>query len=169
MLRWFSWSTFWPASDCPGTSSPKYRRCGLPPVCGSTAKSKLTSSSACERIGPQECPTHGHSHPLHGAVCSDHGHLFAPFCHDPVSRDARHLEKPSSPHPVLAGLHASPLPRAENLGRTLPLDPGGHHRVAFPPLGEGELLACASAAGVVGPRSAQHLAAVRAWGHPSCG
>jgi hypothetical protein len=83
---------------------------------------KSMSKRGCDRIGPQQCPTHGHPHPLHSAVCYDHGHLFAPFCHDPVSRDARHLEKPSSPHPVLAGVHASPLSRAENLGRTRPLD-----------------------------------------------
>src|SRR2546428_13776412 len=89
---------------------------------------KSMSKGTWDRIGPQECPTHGHSHPLHGAVCYDHGHLFAPFGHAPVSRDARHLEKPSSPHPVLAGVHASPVPRAENLGRTRPLDASpGHH------------------------------------------
>src|SRR5712692_642212 len=54
---------------------------------------KSMSKRGCDRIGPQECPTPGHLHPLHGAVCYDHGHLFAPVCHDPVSRDARYLEK----------------------------------------------------------------------------
>src|SRR5207253_7833566 len=79
---------------------------------------KSMSKRGCDRIGPQACPTHGHSHPLHSVVCDDHGHLFAPVCHHPVSRDARYLEKPASPHPVLAGVYASPVPRAENLGRT---------------------------------------------------
>ena len=58
---------------------------------------------------------HGHFHPLQGAVCYDHGHLFAPVCHAPVSWDSRRLEKPSSPPPLLVGLHASPLSRAEDL------------------------------------------------------
>src|SRR5882724_11860504 len=50
---------------------------------------KSMSKRGCDRIGPQACPTHGHSHPLHSVVCDDHGHLFAPVCHHPVSRDAR--------------------------------------------------------------------------------
>src|SRR2546425_4915577 len=119
---------------------------------------KSMSKGTCERIGPQECPTHGHSHPLHGAVCSDHGHLFAPFCHDPVSRNARHLEKPSSPPPLLAGLHASPLPRAENLRRACPLDTGLDHGLALAPRPQGGLLEYPSADSVVGPGSLQHLA-----------
>ena len=92
---------------------------------------------ACARIGPQECLTYSHLHPLHGMSCYGRGHLLAPFCYSPVSHYARHLEKPPSPHPVLARLHASSIPRAENLGRTRSLDPGGHHGVAFPPLVEG--------------------------------
>src|SRR5215211_853758 len=47
---------------------------------------------ACDRIGPQECQTPGHLHPLPRAVCYDPGHLFAPFCHDLVSRHARSRE-----------------------------------------------------------------------------
>src|SRR2546429_3825340 len=91
-----------------------------------------------------------HLHPLHGAVCYGYGHLFAPFRHHPVSWYARHLERSSPPHAVLAGLHAGPVPRAQNLGRTGPLDPCPGHSVALSPFAQGELLACASAGGVVG-------------------
>src|SRR5574341_148306 len=126
---------------------------------------KSMSKRGCDRIGPQQCPTHGHSHPLHSVVCYDHDHLFAPFCHDPVSRDARHLEKPSSPHPVLAGVHASPVSRAENLGRTRPLDASPGHGLALSPSAQGELLECPCAGGVVGPGSPQHLATAQGW-HP---
>src|SRR5712692_4567470 len=77
---------------------------------------KSMSTGACARLGPQECLTYGPFHPLHGMACYDRGHLRAPCCHHPLARDARYLAKPPSPHPVLAGLHASPLPRAENLG-----------------------------------------------------
>jgi hypothetical protein len=114
---------------------------------------KLVSKGACERIGPQECPTPGHSPPLHGAVYYAHGHLVAPFCHAPVSWDARHLEKPSSPHAVLASLPASSLPRAENLGRTRPLDAGLPPRLAVPPRAESERLACPCPRGADGALS----------------
>src|SRR5438874_12036918 len=112
---------------------------------------KSMLKGTCARIGPQECPTYGHSHPLHGAVGYDHDYLFTPFCHAPVSRDARHLEKPSSLHPVLAGLYAGPVPRTENLGRTCPLDSGSGDRLAFPSPAAGELLEYSSAGGMVGP------------------
>src|SRR2546429_7024168 len=69
----------------------------------------------CDRMGAQAHRTHGDFPPLQSMVCYDCRHLLALLCHDPVSRNARHLEKPSSPPPLLAGLHASPLPRAENL------------------------------------------------------
>jgi transposase len=53
------------------------------------------------------------------------------------------LEKPASPHAVLACVHASPFPRAENLGRTRPLDAAPSHSLALPPAAEGEPpLAC---------------------------
>src|SRR5438132_14426648 len=64
-----------------------------------------------------------------------------------VSRDARHLVKPSSPHPGLAGLQARPVSRAANLGKTGSLDTGLDHGLAFPSSAEGELLACPSAGG----------------------
>ena len=69
----------------------------------------------CDRMGAQAPRTPGDFPPLQSMVCYDCRHLLALLCHDPVSRNARHLEKPSSPPPLLAGLHASPLPRAENL------------------------------------------------------
>src|SRR5262245_49950967 len=59
---------------------------------------KSILKEACDRIGPQECPTHGRLHPLPGAVYYDHSHLLAPVRHGPVPWDARHLEKPASPH-----------------------------------------------------------------------
>src|SRR5215467_11353233 len=88
--------------------------------------------------------------PFAQAGCHDPGHLFAPFCHDLVSRHARPLEKPASLHPVLAGLHASPVPRAENPGRTGPLDASPSHGVALSPYAQGDLLGRPSADGVVG-------------------
>src|SRR5262245_5689506 len=61
----------------------------------------------------------GYPHSLHGAAGSGQSQLFAPFCHDPVSWDAWHRDKPSSPHLLLAGLHASPVPSVANLGTGL--------------------------------------------------
>src|SRR5712691_6463997 len=109
-----------------------------------------------------------HLHPLHGAVCDGDGHLFAPFRHHAVARYAWHLARSSPPHAVLAGWHAGPLPGAQNLGRTRPLDPCPGHGLVLAPLAQGELLAWASAGGVVGPSSASHLAATQGWASPSC-
>src|SRR5262249_31429417 len=81
----------------------------------------------CDRIGAQAHRMHGYFSPLQSMVCYDCHHLLAPLYHDPVSRAARHLEKPASPPPLLAGLHASPVSRAENLGRACPLDAGLDH------------------------------------------
>src|ERR1041384_441444 len=119
-------------------------------------------------MATQECLLLCHLPLLYGVVCYGYGYLFAPVRHPPGSWYARHLEKPSSPHLVLAGLHAGPLPRAQNFGRTGSLDFCPGHRVALSPLAQGELLACASTGGVVGPGSAQYLAAARGWAHPSC-
>src|SRR5207244_2938989 len=55
----------------------------------------------------------------------------APFRHASASRYAWHLEKSPPPHPVLARVHASPFPGAENLGRTRPLDTACDHGVAL--------------------------------------
>src|SRR4029450_456991 len=119
---------------------------------------KSMSKWVCDRIGAQEHLTHGHFPSLQSMVCYDCRHLRAPLCHNPVSRDAGHLEKPSSPPPVLARLHASPVPRAENLGRACPLDAGLAHGLALAPRAEGGLLEYPSAGGVVGAGSLQHLA-----------
>src|SRR6266566_7341006 len=112
----------------------------------------------CDRMGAQAHRTHGDFPPLQSMVCYDCRHLLALLCHDPVSRNARHLEKPSSPPPLLACLHASPLPRAENLRRACPLDTGLDHGLALAPRPQGGLLAYPSADSVVGPGSLQHLA-----------
>jgi hypothetical protein len=101
---------------------------------------KSMPKGARDSIGPQGYLVHGHSHPVHGAVCYDHSHLFAPVGHGSLSRDAGHLERSPPSHPVLAGGQASPLPGAENLGRTCALAPGLAHGVAVPPPAEGELL-----------------------------
>src|SRR5713226_2963582 len=130
---------------------------------------KPMSKGACDRIEPQECPTHGHSHPLHGAVCYDHGHLFAPVRHAAVSRNARYLEKPSSPHLVLACVHASPVSGTENPGRTRPMDASPDHGLALSPSAQGELLRCPYPGGLVGSGSLQHLAAAQQRGPVSRG
>jgi len=78
---------------------------------------KSMSKEVCDNIGPQVSLVQGYSHPLHGAVCYDFHHLFAPVCHDALSRNAWHLERSSPAYPVLAGVYASPLPGTENLGR----------------------------------------------------
>src|SRR4029434_3058105 len=101
----------------------------------------------------------GAPHSFHWAACYAHPHLGARVSHGPVSRDAREVEKPASPPPLLAGLHAGPLPRAENLGRTRPLDASPGHGVALSPSAEGQLLECPSAGGMVGPGSPRDLAA----------
>jgi hypothetical protein len=78
------------------------------------------------------------SHPFYLALPAyGHGHLFAAVRHDPISWDARHLEKPPSPRAGLARLYASAVSRTENVGRTGPLEPGGVHGGAFPPRAEG--------------------------------
>src|SRR5215831_4654472 len=112
---------------------------------------------------PQARWISGAPHSFHGAVCYDHGHLFAPICHDPVSRDAGYLEESSSPHLVLAGVHTSPIPKTENLGRTRPLDTSPGHGVALSPSAQGCLLGYPTTGGVMGPGSAEHLATASGW------
>src|SRR5499425_1827467 len=130
---------------------------------------KSMSKGACDRIGPQVYLAYGHSHPLHGAVCDDHHHVFAPVCHDALSRNAWCLERSPPSPPVLAGVHASPLPRAENLGRTGALDPSIDHGVAVPPPVEGELLEYPCAGDMVGRGSPAYLAPTQGWDTSSCG
>src|ERR671934_1403866 len=113
---------------------------------------KSMSKWVCDRMGTQEYHTHGYFPPLQSMVCYDCHYLCALLCHAPVSRDARHLEKPPSPPPLLAGLHASPVSRAENLGRACPLDAGLDHGLALAPRPQSGLLESPSAGRVVGPR-----------------
>src|SRR5215470_19205147 len=135
--------------------------------------SKSGQKGQCGIMTTQKCRIPGYPHSLHGAAGYGHSHLFAPVCHDPVSRDAWHLEKPSSPPPLLAGLHASPVPRAENLGRACPLDSGLDHGLALSPRAQGGLLEYPSAGGVVGAGSLQHPAPAQgrhtvSWGGWEC-
>src|SRR5262245_8128627 len=109
-------------------------------------------------MATQECVISCLPHRFLGAACYGYGHLFAPVRHDPVSRDARHLEKSAPPRSVLAGLHASPVPRAQNLGRTRPLDTGLDHGLALAPRPQGGLLEYPSTARVVGSGRLQYLA-----------
>src|SRR4029450_10959636 len=119
---------------------------------------KSMSKWVCDRMGAQAHRTHGDFPPLQSMVGYDCRHLLALLCHDPVSRNARPLEKPSSPPPLLAALHASPLPRAENLGRACPLAAGLDHGLALAPRPQGGLLEYPSADSVVGPGSLPPLA-----------
>src|SRR5688572_32006999 len=66
----------------------------------------------------------------------DQGHVLAPVRYSVVSRYARHVEKPSPSHVVLAGRHASPLSRSQNAGRTGPMDTSSGHGMALSPLVE---------------------------------
>src|SRR5207248_3824419 len=59
---------------------------------------------------------------------------------------------------LLAHRHASPFPRAENIGRACPLDAGLDHGLALSSPAQGGLLEYPSAGGVVGAGSLQHLA-----------
>lgn len=47
----------------------------------------------------------------------DQDHILAPVRDAVVSRHARHVERPSPSHPVLAGRHAGPLSWSQNVGR----------------------------------------------------
>src|SRR4029453_12749123 len=81
--------------------------------------------------------------------------------------------KPSSPPPLWAGLHASPRPRAANLGRAGPLDAGLAHGLALAPRPHGGLLASPSAESVGGPGSLPPLATAHgrhpgSWGGGAC-
>ena len=118
---------------------------------------KSKPKDAYARIGTQERLTHRYSHPLQGMVCYDCGHLFAPVRHDPFSWYAWRLATSSPSCTLLAYCHASPVSRAENPGRTRPLDAGFDHGVALSPRAQGRLLGCPCAGRVVGRRSAATL------------
>src|SRR5262249_25942411 len=111
-----------------------------------------------ERMTSQTQRISGALYCFHGAASHGPNYLFAPVRHCPLSWDARHVEKSPSPHALLARGHASPVPRAENLGRACPLDAGLDHRLALAPRAQGDLLGCPSAGGMVGRGSAADLA-----------
>ena len=99
----------------------------------------------------------------------DCGHLFASVRHHLVSRYARRLA-PSSPScALLAHCHASAVSRAENVGRTRPLDAWLDHRLALAPRAQGGLLGCPSAGRMVGRGSVADLATPQGRDTPSCG
>ena len=123
----------------------------------------------CDRMPSQTQRISGAPHSCYGAASHGHCYLFAPVRHDPVSRYARHLERSSPSRPVLAHCHASPVSRAENLGRTGPLDAGLDHRLALSPRAQGRLLGCPCAGGVVGRGSAADLATTQGRDTPSGG
>ena len=71
---------------------------------------KSMLKGVCDRIGRRYPWCKRHAHPFYGAVCYlDFYHLFAPVCHDALSRDAWHLERSSPAYPVLAGVHMQAL------------------------------------------------------------
>src|SRR5262245_59333915 len=100
-------------------------------------------------MAAQEGRTPCHLHSCHGTAGYDHSHLFAPVRHPPLSRDAWHLEKSPPPYAVLARGDASPLPWAEDRGRTYPLDPSACHSLALASSAQSRLLGCPSAGHVV--------------------
>src|SRR4029453_1998225 len=111
-----------------------------------------------DRIEVQERFTPSHSHLLQSMVGYDCSHLFASVHQHLVSRYARRLV-PSSPSCALwADCHASAVPRAENVGRTRPLDASLHHRLALAPRAQGRLLGGASGGRMVGRGSVADLA-----------
>jgi hypothetical protein len=69
------------------------------------------------------------------------------------------LEKPSPSHAVLAHCHASSLPRAQNLGRTRPMDADRDDGLAVASLAQDQLLEHAYAGDMVGARNPEYLAA----------
>ena len=95
---------------------------------------------------------------LPGAPGYGQCHVLASFCDDSVAWHARPMERASPFRALLAHRHASPLPRAENLGGVGPLDAGLAHGLALSPRAQGDLLEWPSAGGKVGAGSLHHLA-----------
>jgi hypothetical protein len=80
----------------------------------------------------------------------DCDYLFASVRYYLVSRYARRLATSSPSCALLADCHASAVSRAENFGRTRPLDAWLDHRLALAPRAQGCLLGCPSAGRMVG-------------------
>lgn len=119
--------------------------------------SKSEQKRQCARMTTRIHRIPGSPHAVHGAAGYGQSHLFAPVRYHPLSWDARPVEKSPPPQAVLARGHASPLPRAKDIGRTRPLDPGPDDGVALAP----------PAGGVVEPRSPEHVATAQRWCHLS--
>src|SRR4029453_2076691 len=100
-----------------------------------------------------------------GAAHDDRLHLSAGFCDSRVSRHAHCVAWAPPSLALLAGLHASRLSRAQDLGRDGPVDARRDHRVALWPFAQSHLLECASAGQLAGAGSLDYLAAPCQW-HP---
>src|SRR5215471_2025218 len=88
----------------------------------------------------RECLMPCHLHSLCGAVYYGFYIYLIQFIKGLFLHDGRYVEKLSSPHPVLARVHASAVSRMENLGRTARWTPATINCVAVLPLVAGELL-----------------------------
>src|SRR5215471_12148272 len=88
-----------------------------------------------------------------GSAHADRLHLSAWLCDPGVSRHAHRVARSSSPHLLLASIHASRASGATYVGRDGPVDPSDHHRVALRPLTQSRLLERPSARQLVGAGS----------------
>src|SRR5688500_2183502 len=102
-----------------------------------------------------QCPRHL----FESAACNDPCDLFARFRDRPLSWYAWGLEESSPPPAVLAYCYARPLSRAQNLGRTRPLDASRGNVVALAACAQGNLLGRPCIGGLVGADGPEHLAA----------
>ena len=112
----------------------------------------------CDSMASHNCRSRCLSSFFESAPYDDHRDLFARFRDIPVSWYAWGLEESPPPASVLAYCDASPLSRAQNVGRIRPLDTSGGDIVALATLAQGDLLGCPWAGGMVGAPSSQHLA-----------
>src|SRR5215813_6390183 len=99
-----------------------------------------------------------------GATHADGLHLSAWLCDPGVSWHAHRVARSSSPHLLLAGVHASRAPGATYVGRDGSVDPSDHHCVALRPPAQSRLLERASARPLVGAGPVGHLATTSQWG-----
>ena len=120
---------------------------------------KSMSKGACDRIGPQQCPTYGHLTPF-----ARRGLLWSrsPMC--PFLSRSCFAGCPASGKAVIASScvgwsSCKPFIQGGKPWKNSPAGPRPITVVAFSPPAEGELLECPSAGGMVGPGSPQHLAA----------
>src|SRR5881397_3856422 len=93
-----------------------------------------------------------------GSTHADRLHLSAWLCDHGLSRYAHGVARAPSSDILLAPLHASRAPRAQDLGRDGPVDASHHHRVALWTRAQSRLLARASPRELVGAGSHGYLA-----------